>query len=955
MHRSKGRLTNMLIMPSMIALLVGLLIVTFYTPASFAYNSRILDTDANTGLHTSIALDSSKKPYISYYDSTNANLMFAYLDTSGFWIWEKVDDAGNVGMYSSLSIDTSGTPHISYYDQLGGDLRYAYKNSTGWQLYVVPDSEGDVGKYTSLALDSSNNPHISYYDADNQDLKYAYKDAGKWYFDIVPQEGNVGSYTSLALDSSGRPHISYYDAGNGNLKYAYKDTNWHVETVDSIGNVGLYTSIAIDSSGNPHISYYDTTNGRLKYAYKPNSIWLFGTVDSDGNVGTYTSIVLDSSQRPHISYYDSTNRDLKHAYKDNSGTWRTNAVDGAEDDVGSYSCIKLDDHDNLHISYYDSTNGNLDLLYLYLEPPLVINTNPTDGETHVLERRTITVTFNKNIKEGGDYGKIALKKGDTVLVAATTVSGNTLTISPSSDFENNTSYTVYIPTDAIRDLSGNTMLASYTFSFSIQPDTPPGVTSADPGNGTTGFKIDKNITITFNESINAGTNNTGLTNITLKDSNGNTITSNKGLVNNQLIIDPQSNLGYSTSYTITIPANTIKDAKGSSMPQYTLSFTTQPLPDQTAPTVSSTDPTNGSAAISIYKTITITFNENIQAGSAYANIALAKTGGSSISISKGTSGKVLTIDPTSNLDYSTNYTVTIPASAIKDMSDNALASSYSFNFTIQDYSSARVPTNLKATSTNPNIALAWDKSDGAVKYNIYRKEGLTSFSKINADTITNNLYTDTSAQPGKTYTYYVTAIDSSSRESSKSNEISVGLTVVASEVIFKDVQASAWYKTYLNRLIELKAIGGYTDGTFRPNARITRGELIKILSVAMNWQLKKQVDVVFMDAPPNGWVYPFVQKAIANGAMGGYTDGTFRPNTYITRAELAKVIASSLDLTAGTSSLKDVNQSWAKDYINACAQAGIIKGYSNGTFNPGGTATRAEAVAMVYRMLSFKK
>jgi hypothetical protein len=130
------------------------------------------------------------------------------------WNIETVDSAANVGTFSSLALDSNNDPHISYRDSLNHDLKYAKWTGTNWSTETV-DSAGDVGRYSSLALDSNNDPHISYHDYTNGDLKYAKWTGTNWNIQTVTTSG---SHCSLALDPSYNPHISY---SAGNLKYAF--------------------------------------------------------------------------------------------------------------------------------------------------------------------------------------------------------------------------------------------------------------------------------------------------------------------------------------------------------------------------------------------------------------------------------------------------------------------------------------------------------------------------------------------------------------------------------------------------------------------------------------------------------------------------------------------------------------------------------------------------------------
>ncbi len=338
-----------------------------------------VDSGADVGEHTSLVLDGSGWPRISYYEGhPNYNLKYAYRDASG-WHTEIVD-AVDAGEYTSLALNAFGKPRISYYHWGSAyDLKYAYRDASGWHTETV-DAAGVVGKYTSLALSDLGRPRISYFDDTNDDLKYAYRDASGWHTETVDA---AGYGTSLDLDGSGYPHISYalsqpyYD-----LKYAYRDgTGWHIETVDGPSPVGGETSLALDGSGYPHISYQ---GGDLKYAYRNASGWHAETVDAELHTGYDSSLVLDAAGWPHISYRDLSSNDVHYAYRDASG-WYTEIVDSVGN-VGRMSSLALDASSRPRISYHDDTNG--ELKYAYAVSPILLTGSLSNGEL-VLDWTTV--------------------------------------------------------------------------------------------------------------------------------------------------------------------------------------------------------------------------------------------------------------------------------------------------------------------------------------------------------------------------------------------------------------------------------------------------------------------------------------------------------------------------------------------------------------------------------------
>ncbi|MEW6182912.1 MAG: Ig-like domain-containing protein [Bacillota bacterium] len=537
-------------------------------------STATVDSTGNVGQYTSIKVDGSNNPRISYYDVTNADLKYAYKDGSG-WHTETIDSTGTVGLHTSLAIDASGYPRISYSDNTNYDLKYAYKDAAGWHTETA-DSGGSVGQYSSIALDGSGYPHISYHDwIFNYDLKYAYKDAGGWHAETVDGAGSTGTYTSIALSVLNYPYISYYDYTNYDLKLAYKDAGgWHTETVDGATYmVGSYTSIALNGSGYPCISYYDDSNDDLMYAYKDAGGWHTETVDSTGSVGSYTSLALDTSGYPHISYYDGSPLDLKYAYKDGSG-WHLQTLD-SNGTVGQYTSIDIDSSNYAHISYYDTTNG--DLKYIWTgdtSAPTVSSTGPASGATGVLVGQTITVNFSENVQTGDNYASINLKdeSGNDVAFVKS-INGAALTIDPTSNLDYSVTYTVYVPAGCVEDMVGSALAADNNFSFTTEADTyGPTVSSTNPGNGTGCVPTGQTITVTFGENVQAGSS---YASINLKDQYGNNTAFGKSINGQVLSIDPTSNLKYSVTYTVYVPADSIDDLLGNGTDSdYTFNFTT---------------------------------------------------------------------------------------------------------------------------------------------------------------------------------------------------------------------------------------------------------------------------------------------------------------------------------------------------------------------------------------------
>lgn len=149
-------------------------------------------------------------------------------------------------------------------------------------------------------------------------------------------------------------------------------------------------------------------------------------------------------------------------------------------------------------------------------------------------------------------------------------------------------------------------------------------------------------------------------------------------------------------------------------------------------------------------------------------------------------------------------------------------------------------------------------------------------------------------------------------------------------------------------------IEGYPDGTFRPEANVTRAEAATMFTRVLIEDARGYSNN-FLDVKNNDWHNIYVSYLSAKGFIDGYPDGTFRPDVPMTRAEFAAIASRIKKLSGGVSTFKDVSpQHWAKEYIQALADGGIVKGYGNNEFRPDVYITREEAVTMINRLLERK-
>lgn len=154
-------------------------------------------------------------------------------------------------------------------------------------------------------------------------------------------------------------------------------------------------------------------------------------------------------------------------------------------------------------------------------------------------------------------------------------------------------------------------------------------------------------------------------------------------------------------------------------------------------------------------------------------------------------------------------------------------------------------------------------------------------------------------------------------------------------------------------------VGYSEDGTVRPNANITRAEVATIFFRLLTDEARDQfwsTSNNFTDVAADAWYNNAISTMVNAGIIQGYEDGTFRPNANITRAEFAAIasrfMSSGYDVEEDL--FTDIANHWARDNINDAAMTKWINGYPDGTFLPDKVITRAEAVTLVNNVLQRK-
>lgn len=164
-----------------------------------------------------------------------------------------------------------------------------------------------------------------------------------------------------------------------------------------------------------------------------------------------------------------------------------------------------------------------------------------------------------------------------------------------------------------------------------------------------------------------------------------------------------------------------------------------------------------------------------------------------------------------------------------------------------------------------------------------------------------------------------------------------------------------WSEPAVLSLFERDIVKGKAPGLYAPNDNITRAEFLKIVILNAGYQISDFSGASFRDVSERDWYYDYVSFAEFSGFIKGYGDGTFRPNAPINRAEAVSILMIIAKQGITTFSEKDLKfhdietSDWYTSAVVNASKKGIVQGYTDGSFRPASNMTRAEMAVVAKR------
>lgn len=174
----------------------------------------------------------------------------------------------------------------------------------------------------------------------------------------------------------------------------------------------------------------------------------------------------------------------------------------------------------------------------------------------------------------------------------------------------------------------------------------------------------------------------------------------------------------------------------------------------------------------------------------------------------------------------------------------------------------------------------------------------------------------------------------------------VSLFCIPSVLAFSDTQEH-WASFYIEELAAEGIVTGYEDGNFGPDDTLTRGQFAKVVALAFDLEFQGETD--FTDVDADAWYASYIDALVSAGLAEGYGTGEFGPEDPVTRAQAVKilVLAAGLESETTESHFLDVSlDDWFFDYVETAYHYSLVEGYEDGRFAPNENVSRGEMAKM---------
>ncbi|MFC5469010.1 S-layer homology domain-containing protein [Cohnella suwonensis] len=844
--------------------------------------------------YTSLYVDKGT-PYVAYRDYGNSDkATVKKYNGSG---WETVGNAGfSAGQadFTSLTV-FGGTPYVAYKDGANSDKATVMKyNGSGWETVGSAGFSAGAAFSVSQAV-YGGTPYVAYADYGNSGKATVMKYNGSSW-ETVGSAGfsaGVADYTSLYI-FDGTPYVAYRDSGYADKATVkkYNGSSW--ETVGSEGisaGTADYISLYV-YDGTPYVGYKDWQNSDKATVKKYNgSSW--ETVGSEGfsaGKADYISLyVYDGT--PYVAYKDFGKSDKATVMKYNGSGWETVGDSGFSASAANYISLNVYDGDS-YVAYVDGGNSNKATMMKWLDKSTVAY----DGNGATSGNAPANRNYNQNasVMVLGNTGNL-IKAGYTFAGWNTSADGSGTRYAAGDTFVMGAdNFTLYAQWRSNNALLSNLSVDQGTLSPSFTPSN-------------LNYNVDldyavSSLNVSFVQADPAQT--LSVTGAVYQTVTGAIYTYRaSGLIvgANPIRIGVTAQDGTENVYTVTVNRAS-SSSSGSSGGGGGLS----PI---TSKDGKITLPAGRIGEVSLDKAIVISIPTGVSSKQLDLTIEIVSNTQSVMSNGEILSSPVYELLKNFSENFSKPVTLTLSFDQAKVKSGQTVAIFY-----------------------YDEVKKLWVKVEGG---------------KINGNRI--------SAEVDHFTKFAVLVVDGKTglavTEETPTKE--------TTDAAFRDI-AGHWAEASIKQAVESRIASGYPDGTFKPNRTVTRAEFAVMLVNALKLQ-SEEAQLTFADAANIGaWAKKAVALAVKAGILKGYADGSFRPDAEITRAEMAAMIANALghsadaQTTTGYSDDKDI-PAWARAGVAYAKQSGIAQGKGDNRFAPQDRATRAEAVAVLLKAAAAAK